>query len=167
MKFEQVLASNTVGVERHRRAFEVCLLKERALGFAQDLRRIGVGFVSDLDAFGGICLLVCVKSPWGNDENDGIRFPPLTPYIILKGVKAKKPVVSRAAPPSVHSSRILQKRGGGNFTKAGGREVPNLYLHLHHSESGRCELQVQIFLTPQPRRTGGEGGAGGGGANRE
>ena len=113
MKFEQVLASNTVGVERHRRAFEVCLLKERALGFAQDLRRIGVGFVSDLDAFGGICLLVCVKSPWGNDENDGIRFPPLTPYIILKGVRAKKPVVSRAAPPSVHSSRILQKREGG------------------------------------------------------
>ena len=119
MKFEQVLASNTVGVERHRRAFEVCLLKERALGFAQDLRRIGVGFVSDLDAFGGICLLVCVKSPWGNDENDGIRFPPLTPYIILKGVRAKKPVVSRAAPPSVHSSRILQKRGGRKFDKSG------------------------------------------------
>ena len=84
MKFEQVLASNTVGVERHRRAFEVCLLKERAFGFAKDLRRIGVGFASDLDAFGGICLLVCVKSPWGNDENDGIRFPPLSPYIILK-----------------------------------------------------------------------------------
>ena len=84
MKFEQVLASNTVGVERHRRAFEVCLLKERALGFAKDLRRIGVGFVSDLDAFGGICLLVRVTSLWGNDENDGIRFPPLTPYIILK-----------------------------------------------------------------------------------
>ena len=112
MKFEQILASNTVGVERHRRTFEVCLLKERALGFEKDLRRIGVGFVSDLDAFGGICLLVCVKSLWGNDENDGIRFPPLTPYIILKGVKAKKPVVSRAAPPSVHSSRILQNDGG-------------------------------------------------------
>ena len=62
MKFEQILASNTVGVERHRRTFEVCLLKERALGFEKDLRRIGVGFVSDLDAFGGICRLVCVKS---------------------------------------------------------------------------------------------------------
>ena len=62
MKFEQVLASNTVGVKHHRRAFEVCLLKEHAFGFAKDLRRIGVGFVSDLDAFGVICLLVCVKS---------------------------------------------------------------------------------------------------------
>ena len=113
MKFEQILASNTVGVERHHRTFEVCLLKEQALGFEKDLRRIGVGFVADLDAFGGICLLVCVKSLWGNDENDGIRFPPLTPYIILKGVTAKKPVGSRAAPPSVHPSRILPKRRGG------------------------------------------------------
>ena len=84
------MASNTVGVERHHRALEVCLLKERAFGFAKDLRRIGIGFVSDLDAFGGICLLVCVTSPWGNDENDGIRFPPLTLYIILKRGKSEE-----------------------------------------------------------------------------
>ena len=84
------MASNTVGVERHRQAFQVCLLKERAFGFAKDLRRIGIGFVSDLDAFGGICLLVCVTSPWGNDENDGIRFPPLTLYIILKRGKSEE-----------------------------------------------------------------------------
>ena len=54
-----------------------------SVGCAQDLHRICVGFVKDLHPFGGICVLGWVKYLWENSETDGIRFPPLTPYIIL------------------------------------------------------------------------------------